>query len=199
MVPEIIHQCIKRIARLPGIGQRQASRIVFFLLRTKKFVATPLLTDLENLLTLESCISCMFPCEVNTANLCALCADPRRDKNTIMIVEKETDLLTIEKAKIFHGTYFVLGGLVNPIEPDSEHGLNLAPLFIRITSSPEIKKEIVFALSPTSTGNLTTHHIERGLKQYNVHYTRLGKGLPNGGDIEFTDEETIIAAFSNRK
>jgi len=116
-----------------------------------------------------------------------------------MIVEKETDLLTIEKAKIFNGTYFILGSLVNPIEPDSEHRFNLKPLLTRVTTNPEIKKEIIFALSPTATGNLTATHIGRILKDHNVHTTHLGRGLPNGGDVEFTDEETIAAAFTNRR
>lgn len=199
MVPEIIHSCIKRIARLPGIGQRQASRIVFSLLRSKEFVATPLVTDLERLLILEPCSSCSFPHEAHNTALCAICMNPRRDNHTIMVVEKETDLLTIEKAKVFNGTYFVLGGLVNPLEPDSEHRFNLQPLLARITTNPEIKKEIIFALSPTATGNLTATHIERVLRGHNVHTTHLGRGLPNGGDVEFTDEETISAAFMNRK
>ena len=116
-----------------------------------------------------------------------------------MIVEKETDLLTIEKAKIFNGTYFVLGGLVNPLEPDSEHRFNLEPLLSRIATNPEIKKEIIFALSPTATGNLTATYVGRILKQHDIHITHLGRGLPNGGDVEFTDEETIAAAFTNRK
>lgn len=199
MVPDIIHNCIKRIARLPGIGQRQASRIVFSLLRSKEHVATPLVTDLEKLLALQSCSSCSFPHEPRGTTLCTICADPRRDNHIIMIVEKETDLLTIEKAKIFNGTYFVLGGLVNPIEPDSEHRFNLEPLLARITTNPETKKEIIFALSPTATGNLTATHVGRILKEHNVHTTHLGRGLPNGGDVEFTDEETIAAAFINRR
>ncbi|MBI5153549.1 MAG: recombination protein RecR [Parcubacteria group bacterium] len=199
MVPDIIHQCIKRIARLPGVGQRQASRIVFSLLRSKDNIATPLVADLERLLVLQSCSSCLFPHEPQNNTLCNICADPRRDNHTIMVIEKETDLLTIEKAKIFNGTYFILGGLVNPIEPDSEYRFNLQPLLARITTNPEIKKEIVFALSPTATGNLTATHIGRSLKEYNVAITHLGKGLPNGGDVEFTDEETIIAAFTNRR
>ncbi len=116
-----------------------------------------------------------------------------------MIVEKETDLLTIEKSKVFNGTYYVLGGLSNPTHTDSDTQFDLSPLHARLASSPEIKKELIFALSPTAQGNFTANQLERYFKKYNVHFTRLGRGLPNGGDVEFTDEETIAAAFSNRK
>ncbi|MDE1970459.1 MAG: toprim domain-containing protein [Patescibacteria group bacterium] len=199
MVPEIIHQCIKRIARIPGIGQRHASRIVFFLLRARTHVTNPLIQDLERLCALSSCTSCLFPCEPHETNLCAICRDPQRDPHTIIIVEKETDLLTIEKAKIGQGTYYILGGLVNPVQPDPEHYLNLQPLLTRIAKDPRIKKEVIFALSPTAAGNLTATYIERKLRPYPVQCTRLGRGLPNGGDVEFTDEETMSAAFMNRK
>lgn len=186
-------------SKLPSIGQRQAFRLAFYLTR-KKEVNQELLEALKGLKeNLEICRQCFLPFEKNNHSLCPICLDPSRKKEQICIVEKEIDAFSIEKTKKYRGTYHVLGNLIDPTDPKTYQTLKIEVLEKRIKNLPQkIAEEIIIALNPTTEGDLTAMFLERKLKNLAKKITRLARGLPTGGELEFADEETIKGALENR-
>ncbi|MEK7086835.1 MAG: toprim domain-containing protein, partial [Patescibacteria group bacterium] len=151
-----------------------------------------------NLKTLNRCPRCFFLKEARK-NLCSFCSDPKRDKNIIAVVEKETDLLSIEKTGNFQGHYLVLGELPERGILESAQKLRLQTLKERIKKELNGKaKEIIAAVNLTTFGDFTTHIIGQEFKELAEKITRLGRGIPTGGEIEFADEETLAQALERR-
>jgi len=134
----------------------------------------------------------------DTAGLCAICRDPSRDSSIIAVVEKETDLVTIEKTKKYHGLYHVLGGTLSPLD-DAENREKIEKLISRIKKSALPVKEVILALGLTAEGDFTAMELEKALRDLDVKISRLGRGLPRGAEVEFADEETIASALEGRK
>jgi len=210
MYPKPIKEFIEKFAKLPGIGPRQAARLAFWLLNEPKEMLQNLKKALENLdKNARTCELCHYVIDGSTSltiknsenNNCHFCDNPARDHKTICVVEKETDLATIEKSGAYKGLYHVLGGLFSALDTAVPKNLKLPELINRISSTKKDKKyeEIILALSPTHEGDLTAHYLERSLKPLKVKVTRLGRGLPYGSDVEFADEKTLSGALESRK
>jgi len=198
LLPNLLQELIQKISKLPGIGQRQATRIVFYLISKKE----ELKEILEGLKSIEKeivvCPSCFFPYQKTTfLKECPLCSHPKRRKDIICVVEKETDLLTIEETKKFNGLYHILGGLISPVDASSYQNIRIKKLLERIQKNKI--KEVILALPSTPQGEITTLYLERLLKKYPLKVSILGKGIPTGGEIEFADPQTIEAAFKHRE
>ncbi|MBI4193427.1 MAG: toprim domain-containing protein, partial [Candidatus Colwellbacteria bacterium] len=148
------------------------------------------------------CARCSFPfsaVESGDELLCTICANPRRQRNVIAIVEKETDMLSLENMKKFSGTYLVLGEFGREGVLDSQQRQRLSDFKNRIKNESGVAEEIILALSPTTIANIEAGLIIEELKGLTKRVTRLARGLPTGGEIEFADEDTLSAAFENRR
>lgn len=206
ILPRPIQNLADSLAQLPGLGPRQALRLTFWLLHQPPAKQTELAKNLNDLFSkIKLCTDCFFPFEAkNEETLCEICRNPQRDHTIICVVEKETDLLSLEKTNKYQGVYHILGGLLSEIDENAKQKINLQPLLSRIKNSFKTKKpvrEVILALSPTSEGNLTTYYLEKNLKNLKLNFkiTKLGRGLPHGGEVEFADSETLVNALEGRK
>ncbi len=207
MYSEEIEKLIKKFSDFPGVGPKTAARFVFYLTdlskkETKDFLKA--VAEVKN--SLKRCNFCFkyfnFSSQKNK-KLCEVCSDPGRDKNKICVVEKETDLASIEEKNLYKGLYFVLGGSVSSLEKKDLRKLRIEELKERIKTPGKFGvqgeiKEVILALNPTTEGEGTTLLLQRKLKELPVTLTRLGRGLPRGGEVEYADRETLSSAFKNR-
>jgi len=205
-LPKPIQQFIKIFSEIPSIGPRQATRVAFWLLHQPKNKQTEFVNAFNNLSTkIKICSECFFPFEPkNKETLCEICRNPKRDHTTICVVEKETDLISIEKTNKYNGLYHILNGLISSFDKNKIKELTIPQLILRIKKRAKMSpplREVILALNPTSEGNLTTYYLEKEIKNLNlkIKITKLGRGLPTGGDIEFADSETLINALEGRK
>ena len=201
MYPPSIEKSIQLFSQFPTVGPRTAARFVFYLLKLPKSDVKKIIESIAELKNkVKLCSFCFKPFEGEN-NLCEICSDSRRDKTLLCVVEKETDLETIEKTKKYHGRYFILGGTVSKLRKEDIEKLRIKEL-LEMAELPEIQ-EIIIATNPTIEGEATTLYLERVLKPFDAAQgkktTRLGRGLPVGGEIEYADEETLGSALDNRK
>lgn len=196
MLPQPIRNFIEIVSKLPSIGPRLATRLAFHLINGGKNEIENLEKAVADLKKLKTCERCFF---VYTGN-CPICSDKNRTRETLAIVEKETDLISLEKTGKFNGQYLVLGGLAKNGVLDPKQRLRLKNLAERIKKEfgGQIK-EIIIALNPTTFGDFTSSLIGQELKPLAQKISRLAKGVPTGGEIEFADEETLGSAFEGRK
>ncbi|MBP8617975.1 MAG: recombination protein RecR, partial [Candidatus Pacebacteria bacterium] len=187
-LPKPIEQVSKLLAQLPGLGPRQALRLTFYLLHQDKETQKLLVSSLTNLFqNISLCQDCFFPFENKTEEvLCDICRNPSRDHTTICVVEKETDLLSLEKTNKYRGLYQILGGLYSNIDDNKNKNLTINQLINRIKKSAKTNKpirEVILALNPTSEGNLTAFHLEKLIRDLNmkIKISRLARGIPTGG------------------
>lgn len=190
-----IQKLIDLFSKFPTVGPRTAARFVFYLLRLPKEEVEKLtgsITELKEKVKL--CRNC-FKFFEGENDLCEICRDPRRKKDLLCVVEKETDLVSIEKIKKYQGLYFILGGTVSALKKEELKKLRIKELLERA----EKAKEVIIALNPTTEGEATFLYLERKLKPLNIKITRLGRGLPMGAELEYADEETLSSALESRK
>lgn len=203
MYPKPIKNFIDKFSKLPGIGPRQAARLAFWLLNGENNIQEDLKKALEGLSKeIKTCQSCYFAIENNSDNKCHFCDNPSRNHKIICVVEKETDLITIEKSGGYKGLYHVLGGLFSALDTAIPKNLKIPELTNRIENKKTAGKkvdEVILALSPTHEGDLTAYYLERLLKPLKVKVTRLGRGLPYGSDVEFADAQTLSGALESRR
>ena len=204
-LPKPIKDFIQVFSKLPGIGPRQTTRLAFWLLHQKKETQHDFYHAFINLFSkTQICPNCFFISEKDSSKqenqLCKICQDSQRDQSVICVVEKETDLISIENTNKYKGLYHVLGGLISEIDESRKEKLTIKQLLTRIKTNKKVK-EIILALNPTSEGNLTTYYIEKAIKTItpNIKITKLGRGLPQGGEVEFADAETLVNALEGRK
>lgn len=204
--PKPIQRLIELFTKLPGIGSRQATRFVFAIL--KNGLAWELSQALNDLEKIKLCPVCFRSVETETISQiqCSLCRSPKREKNLIAVVEKESDLENFEKTGAYNGVYHVLGGLISPLDSDSVEGLHLKELQERIKNIlREYKKcEVILATNATTEGDATALYLERILTPLKDLYpglvvSRLGRGLSLGSELEYADEITLKNALFNRK
>lgn len=208
LYPKSVQDLIDLFSHLPGVGPRQATRFVFYLLRNN----TSLIPAMKNALekaesSVMFCDSCYRTTEKKKESpFCSLCRDEKRDPTIIAVVEKESDLQNIEKIGAFSGRYHVLGGVISALDPDSPRVLHLKELHARVTGILEKSKtaEVILATSSTAEGDMTGLYIERVLTPLKTQFasfrvTRLGRGLSAGAELEYADGETLKNAFGNRK
>lgn len=204
MLPDSIKKFIDFFSELPSIGPRQATRLAFHLLRRGRAHIADLAKAINNLGDVKTCSQCFFPYELyekyasGGGNLCKICSGKERKQNVVAIVEKETDLMSLEKAKKFSGRYLILGELSKDGILESEQKLRLNHLKNTIQKNFGKAEEIVVALNPGTLGDIEAGLIIQELKPFAKKITRLGRGLPTGGEIEFADEETLGGALEHR-
>jgi recombination protein RecR len=207
--PKSIQKLIDRFSKFPTVGPRTAARFVFYLLKLKNEDVKGLIESISNLAeNIKFCNFCFKPFE-GEKNLCEICSDKSRELKTLCIVEKETDLDPIEKTKKYTGLYFILGGNVSLLKKDAEK-IRIEELLERIKKPSSFGlaenthfEELIIATNPTTEGNATFLFLERKLKplleEKKIKITKLGRGLPTGGELEYADEETLSEALERRR
>lgn len=197
-LPEALNKLIDQLSELPSIGPRQATRLAFYLISRGEENIRLLARDIDSLRQIKICERCFFVHQ-NKDNLCDICRNPARRGDVIMVVEKETDLISLEKAGHFGGRYLILGpvpktGLLNEVQK-----LRLQNLKSFIQKLPGGQaEEIILAFNPTSLGDFHASLIAKELQPLAKKISRLGRGLPTGGEIEFADDETLESALERR-
>lgn len=195
MLPKAIRDTTQELTRLPGIGPRTAERLTLHLLRQPPSVVARLADTLAELHTnVQTCNTCFNLAERAT---CEVCASQMRDRSIICVVEDALDVEAIEKTNSYNGLYHVLGGVLSPIEGIGPEQLTLEELLARV-KKPEVK-ELIIALDQKMESDATTRHIMSRLAGSGLTITRLARGLPTGGDIEFADAQTIRASLDGRR
>jgi recombination protein RecR len=197
MIPKPIKKFIDAFSQLPALGPRQATRLAFFLTSLPKATVDELERSLKELKGLEKCERCFFLKE-GGSKFCQICSDGKRDAGTVAIVEKETDLLSLERAGNYNGQYFILGRLADKGVLETAQKLRLENLKSRIKNEGGALRELIIALNPTALGDFTADLIKRDFRELAGKITRLSRGLPTGGEVEFADEETLGSALEGR-
>ncbi len=197
--PRSIQRLIDLLSKLPTVGPRTASRFVFYLLKKPQKEIKELSEALLNLnKNIKQCSLCFkFFEPQKDEEICEICSNPSRNKKQLCIIEKEADLLAIEKINQYKGLYFILGGTISVLKRNTKR-IKDKELKKRIKNDSKIK-EIIIATNPTTEGQATALYLEKILKPFNKKITQLAKGLPVGGELEYADNETLSSAFKGRK
>lgn len=195
VLPRSVQRLIDELARLPGIGPKTASRLAFYLLRAADDQAIALADALQELKTTTRLCSICF--NITENDPCPICSDDGRDKRMLCIVEEPLDVVAIEKARAFDGRYHVLHGVISPVEGVGPDELKIAELVARLEEDEF--DEIIIATNATLEGDSTALYVQRRLSPYGVKLTRLARGLPVGGDLEYADQNTLLRALSGRQ
>lgn len=186
---------INEFSKLPGIGPKSAQRLAFYLLKKDN---VELLTLSESVKELRKDINFCDECHnMSEQNPCSVCGDQTRNHQLICVVEEPLDALALDRTGSFKGVFHVLGGVLNPIEGVGAEQLNISSLLVRIGKLNA--QEIIVATNPTLEGETTAMHIAKLLKDSNVKITRIARGLPMGGDLEYADEVTLSRALEGRR
>lgn len=210
-----IQKLINQFSKFPTVGPRTATRFVFYLLKLSKEEIDDLIFligDLKNKIKLcQFCFNFFEPSQTEE-KFCKICQDSRRNRTLLCIIEKETDLIPIEKTKKYNGLYFILGGTLSTFKKKDVEKLRTKELVERIKTPKSFGlanaefKEVIIAVNPTAEGEATALYLERLLKPLTcgepaepIKITRLGRGLPIGGELEYADEETLGSSLEGRK
>lgn len=195
--PEPIQRLIEAFSRLPGIGPKTASRLTFFLLRGSDDLSQDLAEALLNLRTGTGiCQTCFNITDAGQAE-CEVCRDPARDPGVVCVVEEPLDVLALERAGGYSGRYHVLHGVLSPIEGISPEDLRIRELLERVQLGRI--KEVILATNPSLEGDATAMYLHQQLLPLGMRVTRLARGLPMGGDMEYADPGTLSRALSGRQ
>jgi recombination protein RecR len=185
------------LSRLPGIGRKTALRLTYHLLRQSpdqaKRLAAALVTLGERVRTCSRCFN------LTEDELCSICRDPRRDQSLICVVEQASDISAIERAGEFRGTYHVLGGRLSPLDGVGPDDLAIPALLTRVEDSDEPVREIIIATNPSLEGEATALYVQTQLTPRGIAVSRIARGLPVGGDLEYADGVTIAQALAARR
>lgn len=197
LLPESIQSLINSLERLPGIGPKSASRLAFYLLRTTDDVSQDLANALANLKANTAfCQECFNITEAGRER-CEICESTRRDGSLICVVEEALDVLALERTGGFQGRYHVLQGVLSPIEGVGPDDLKIKPLLARAAGGGV--REVILATNPSMEGDATALYLRHQLEPLGVRVTRLARGLPMGGDLEYADQNTLLRALSGRQ
>jgi recombination protein RecR len=197
LIPEPVQRLIDAFSRLPGVGPKTASRLTFFLLRGDETLSVELAEALAELK--ENTAYCQQCWNITTADrtLCEVCAHPRRDASVICVVEEPLDVLALERTGGFEGQYHVLHGALSPIEGVGPEDLKIADLVARVNKGGV--REIILATNPSMEGDATAMYLQQQLAGSSTRVTRLARGLPIGGDLEYADQNTLLRALAGRQ
>jgi recombination protein RecR len=185
---------IEELGKLPGIGRKTAQRLAIHILKTDQDSVEKLIKAIAELKTkLHFCKRCF---NLAVEDFCDICNSSKRDSSKICVVEEASDVIAIEKTNEYNGLYHVLGGVLSPLSGVTAHDLKIKDLLMRFDK--EIISEVILALNPDTEGETTSLYLGRLIKPLNVKVTRIARGIPIGGDLEFADEATIGRAMLNR-
>lgn len=191
--PEI-ERLIQLLAKLPGLGPRSARRAALHLVKKREQILSPLADAMQ--VAREKIIICDNCGNIDTISPCTLCADPKRDDATLVVVEDVADLWALERAEAARGRYHVLGGVLSALDGVGPKDLNLDRLVARVAEGKI--REVILALNATVDGQTTAHYITDLLDPHHVKVTKLAHGVPVGGELDYLDEGTLTAAVRQR-
>jgi recombination protein RecR len=194
--PKPVERLIEAFARLPGIGPKTASRLTYFLLRAPEGESLELAEALQEMRTHTRFCSLCYNITSNDADPCLICSDTGRDSSKICLVEEPLDVLALERTGVYSGRYHVLHGALSPIEGIGPDDLRIAELLDRLQDGTI--QELIIATNPTLEGEATAMYIKQQLQGRDVRITRLARGLPSGGDLEYADITTLSQALLGR-
>jgi recombination protein RecR len=195
-LPPAMTRLVKELSRLPGIGEKTAARLAFNLLNRPRDQVIALA---EALLEMKERVGLCSECFGLSDNpKCHICEDPARERDLVCVVEGPADLMAIERARSFSGVYHVLHGAVSPLDGIGPDDIKMKELVARV-SPPAQVREVIIATNATVEGEATAHYIARALKPLGVRTTRLARGLPAGGDLEYSDSATLTSALTGRR
>jgi recombination protein RecR len=197
LLPEPIQRLVEAFSRLPGVGPKTASRLTFYLLRGDGSQADELSRALGSLRSGTAVCKLCFNITTAGQELCPICASHERDKTTICIVEEPLDVLAIERTAGYKGLYHVLGGALSPIEGIGPDDLKIAELAARVKAGGVA--ELIIATNPSMEGDATAMFLQQQMSVQGVKVTRLARGLPMGGDLEYADQGTLLRALAGRQ
>lgn len=195
IIPRSVQDLIDEFAKLPGIGPKTAQRLTFHLLRRPDKSSEDLGKAAEKLKKdIQFCTVC---CNFTDSEVCTVCSDASRDKSIVCVVSEPLDVVALEKSGSFKGLYHVLGGVISPVEGIGPDDLFIAQLITRLKAD-EVK-EVIIATNPNLEGETTALYIQKLIQPIDVKITRIARGLPVGGDLEYADEITLSRALEGRR
>ena len=194
-LPKPVSRLIDELSKLPGIGEKNATRLAFHILRSKdeytKMLARAILDVKQDVRACSKCFN------ISSGDPCDICTDNTREQGLICVVEEPMDLIAVEKSRVFDGLYHVLNGVIAPLDGIGPGDLTIGPLIERLKEGSV--NEIIIATNPSVEGEATSLYIARLVKPLGVKVSRIAHGIPMGGDLEYTDELTIGKALRERK
>lgn len=189
-----IEKLIESFEKLPSIGRKTAARLAFYILNSSEEETNEFINSIKNAkANLKYCSKCY---NISDTDPCIICSNPKRDENTICVVEDVRDIIAIERTHEYKGVYHVLHGSISPMNGIGPDDIKIKELLSRIT--PEVK-EVILATNPRVEGEATAMYISKLLKPLGVKITRIAHGIPIGGDLEYTDEITLSKALEGRR
>jgi recombination protein RecR len=200
--PAPLARLVQELSKLPGIGEKTAARLAFHMLKGKKDDVFNLADSIGKLRKeMGLCRICFGFSEVDPqsgeTSVCLICRNPERDQQSICVVEEPSDLIAVERSQEFRGLYHVLHGTISPLDGIGPDALRIKELLARIKS--EVVQEIIVATNPTMDGEATALYLSKVIKPSGVSVTRIARGLPMGGDLEYTDAVTLGKALEGRR
>lgn len=193
--PKPVTRLVEAFSRLPGVGPKTASRLTFYLLRSGEELATELAEALSELH--RRLIYCEVCFNIAETSPCPICQDEQRDREMICVVEEPLDVLAIEKTRAYQGSYHVLHGAISPVDGIGPDELRIKELVERMRQNPV--REVILATNPSLEGEATAMYLERQIAPLGARITRLARGLPVGGDLEYADTITLTRALEGRR
>lgn len=193
-VPQSVTRLIEAFSRLPGVGPKTASRLTYYLLRAPDEVSQTLAEALVDLKIKTRYCSICF--NITEDDPCAICADSSRDATQVVVVEEPLDVLAVERTGAYQGRYHVLHGAISPVEGVGPEDLKIRELVERVRQGGVL--EVIVATNPGMEGDATAMYLQRQLAPTGVKITRLARGLPTGGDLEYVDSITLLRALQGR-
>jgi recombination protein RecR len=197
VLPEPVQNLIVALERLPGVGPKTASRLAFYLLRAPEEISRNLAEALTAIKSATGQCKVCFNITRAGQDVCEICASSERDPAQICVVEEPLDVLALERTGGFGGKYHVLHGVLSPIEGIGPDDLKIRPLIERVRGGTV--KEVIVATNPSMEGDATALYLRQQLQPLGVRLTRLARGLPVGGDLEYADQNTLLRALAGRQ
>lgn len=190
-----IERLVASLRRLPGIGEKSATRLAFFLLSAPESLAQELADAI--LRVKKEIVLCEHCFDLTPASPCVLCRDERRDPGLLCVVEEPADRAAIERSRSYSGRYFVLGGVLSPIDGVGPEDLRVGRLESRVREGHV--REVILATNPSAEGEATAHYVADRLRGSGARVTRIAYGMPMGGDLEYADHVTVGRSLANRR
>lgn len=196
-LPEPVQNLIDAFSRLPGIGPKTASRLTFYMLRAPEELATNLAQALTGIKQDTGLCEVCFNITHKEHPICEICSSDHRDRHILCVVEEPLDVLAIEKTAGFNGLYHVLHGVLSPIEGIGPEDLKIQELITRLKAGHF--NEVILATNPSMEGDATAMYLNERIAPLAIRVTRLARGLPVGGDLEYADQNTLLRALAGRQ
>lgn len=191
---KLLENAVAEFAKLPGVGQKTALRLVLHLLKQEKADVEQFSSTVSKLRNeIQFCKTCY---NISDQAVCEICASPKRDQSLVCIVEDTRDVMAIENTNQYNGVYHVLGGLISPMDGIGPSDLEVDSLVERLKQSEA--KEIIFALSATMEGDTTIFYLDKRLKNFNLKLSTIARGIAFGGELEYVDEITLGRSITTR-